>query len=147
MPTEPRDSLRSHQLQRVWAADRKGICARCGEVRVKSAGSDRRGGIRWRCANQVTEYRRAKAKAATKTADAFELILTWPCCGAEDRLEPPNEIHEDGSAREEYEAECPACGLQRSLHVAWYTDDDAGTVETFVGYVETAQHYTSGVLQ
>lgn len=147
--------LPPHKLITANSATRQGLCARCGEVSIKSGGSNRSGGTRWRCANQVNEYRKGKRakerSAATKEARVdYGFTLIWPCCGATDPdpIEEPDEISPDGDATAEYpDAQCPGCGLVRTLRVNWYLEDDVETVEASVRYIENEQSYTNGNLQ
>lgn len=139
-----------HQIRKTWVAIRKGECARCGLVNIKSGGSNRRGGVRWRCANQVNEYRRRKAAtdrraAGHPQASDYGFTLIWPCCNVPVEMEPPTTISEVGDANDEYNDKCPSCGLARIIRVAWYADDE-GTLDIVVSFVDVEQVYSNGEL-
>jgi hypothetical protein len=141
--------LLPHQIRKTWVADRKGECARCGIVNIKSGGSDRHGGVRWRCANQVNEYRRRRrrAKADVEYGHApaeYGFPLVRPCCATRELIEPPNRVSSTGDAFDQYYDHCPVCGRTRILHVTWVFDSD-GTLNSVVSFVDVEQVYADGV--
>lgn len=145
-------ALPPHQIRRTWPLERLGECARCGRVSIKSGGSDRHGGQRWRCANQVNEYRKRKAqkdrkdKGTKSTLSDYGFTLVWPCCEALEPMEPPSLIDQFGGASDEYYGQCPACQTARILRVVWFRENDYALLSA-VSFIDVEQHYDGGALE
>lgn len=149
-----------HRLTNIDIRDRRADCAKCGPVKIKSAGSNGRGGTRWRCSAQVKQARheqrqqqrdqRQRQERDARQRLALDLVL--PCCSTIDHLPPPTDRDEQGDWVEEYYSKCPACGQVTLERVTISQDHDdlmgkgPNAIVAMVEFIAATQFYVNGRL-
>lgn len=150
-----------HRLTKIDLAERSADCAKCGRVRIKSAGSNGRGGTRWRCAAQVNLARKAQREehrqervrvAQERHQQRYGLDIALPCCQTIDHLDPPTERNRFGELWEDYLCKCRSCGTHYLARVEMSDDSDGdltgivGAVHATVVFITVEQSYIDGRL-
>jgi len=120
---------------KVNVVERRALCMTCGPVGIKSAGSDRRGGTRWRCAAQVNRYKRSKVETdrqrereAKESAwqQRYGLDAALPCCETVEHFDAPTDRNRFGDLWDEYYVQCRACRTYYIVKIEITDDDDGG---------------------
>lgn len=150
----------THRLSKVDPRARQAVCVIDGPVGIKSAGSDGRGGTRWRCAAQVIRSKRTRAQqqraerlqAAARVRDQrYSLDVALPCCQTLEHIDAPSSDDRDaqGDLLQLWVARCPACSESYSIEVLISDEknhEGVSHVVSYVKYVIAEQVYIDGRL-